>query len=141
MDTNIVYQARMHWIIFVWPLVMFIVTAYVGVQFGRIRQVSLFLCFFSTLWFLSVYLMYRFCSLTISKTQLVLRKGFLVRQTMDIPLNKIASVSIQQNILGTILGYGNIQITDTGGSAESVHYISKPLTCRRYIEQLISGTH
>jgi uncharacterized membrane protein YdbT with pleckstrin-like domain len=140
MDTNIVYQARMHWIIFVSPLLMLLVVGYVGVQFVSVRQVSMLLGIFAVFWTLSVYLMYRFCSLTIRKNQLVLQKGFLVRQTMDIPLTKVASVNIQQNILGAMLGYGNIQITDTGGSSESITYIAKPLTCRRYIEQLISGT-
>ena len=86
-----------------------------------------------------ILLTYRFSSLTIKKNQVILRTGILVRQTIDIPLNKIESIDIRQSILGSILHYGSLVITGTGGTRQMVNYLNKPLTCRRYIEQLMHG--
>lgn len=82
-----------------------------------------------------VWTTYQFSSLTIKKKQLILRTGILVRNTVDIPLAKIESIDIRQSILGSLLRYGSLVITGTGGTRQVVNYLSKPLTCRRYIEQ------
>ena len=63
--------------------------------------------------------------------------GILIRQTLDIPFNKIESIDIRQSILGSILHYGSLLITGTGGTRQYIHMIAKPLTCRRYIEELM----
>ena len=60
-----------------------------------------------------------------------------VRQTIDLPMRKIESVDITQNILGSMLGYGTMLITGTGGSRNYLSYIKNPLTCRRLIEQMM----
>ena len=58
---------------------------------------------------------------------------------MDIPLNKIESIDIRRSLLGSLLQYGTLVITGTGGSRQLVNFLDKPLTCRRYIEQLMHG--
>lgn len=134
-EEGIVYQARLHWIIFVWPVIFFVIDLYLGVVFPLFAQPSMLFGVFVALWGLSTWVMYQYSSLTIKSNRLVIRSGFLVRQTVDIPINKIESVDIRQSILGTILGYGSIELTGTGGTREYMLNISKPLTCRRYIEQ------
>jgi uncharacterized membrane protein YdbT with pleckstrin-like domain len=139
MDKDIVHQARLHWIIFVWPLVGLLAVTYIGFNFALFREPSLLLGIFMLLWVGATLITYRFSSLTIKKNQIILKTGFLSRQIMHIPLDKVESIDIRQSIMGTILGFGNIVITGTGGSREVVTYISKPLTCRRYIEQMMHG--
>lgn len=134
-EEGIVYQARLHWIIFVWPVIFFVIDLYLGVVYPLFAQPSMLFGVFVALWGLSTWVMYQYSSLTIKSNRLVIRSGFLVRQTVDIPINKIESVDIRQSILGTILGYGSIELTGTGGTREYMLNISKPLTCRRYIEQ------
>ena len=60
-----------------------------------------------------------------------------MRETVDIPLSKIESIDIRQSILGSLFQYGSLVITGTGGTRQSMGYVSKPLTCRRHIEQLM----
>ena len=138
-DNNIVYQARLHWIIFFWPVMLLCLGIFIWVEFEQLREVAIFFDVFALIWGLMVWTRYKFSSLTIKKTHVVLRTGILVRNTMDIPLNKIESIDISQPILGSILHYGSLVITGTGGSRQFVHYLSRPLTCRRYIEQLLHG--
>ena len=138
-DSNIVYQARLHWILFFWPATLLCFAVFIGMRVGQLREVANFVAVFALLWGLMVWVTYHFSSLTIKKKQVILCTGILVRKTLDIPLNKIESIDIRQSLLGSLLRYGSLVITGTGGSRQFVNYISKPLTCRRYIEQLMHG--
>ena len=136
---GIVYQARLHWIMYVWPVIIFCIVVVIGFQFEVLRQASVLFVFLVFFWGLATYGMVRFSSLTINTNQILLRTGVFTRQTKGFSLNKIESVNIRQSILGALLGYGTLDITGTGGTHESIAYLSKPLTCRRYIEQMMHG--
>ncbi len=140
MNTDgIVYQARLHWIIFAGPITLLVFFVAIGINFDLFRQPSMLLALLALLWVLATVGTYHFCSLTIISNQLIVRKGFITRQTTNIALNKIESIDIRQSIFGTLFGYGDLEITGTGGTRELMTYISKPLTCRRYIEQMMHG--
>lgn len=136
-NTNVIYQAKLHWILFFWPIVLMIGALIITLQFETIRFIGFFLGVFALAWILVTWITYHFSSLTIKKKQVILRTGMLVRQTIDIPLAKIESIDIRQSLPGSILQYGAIVITGTGGTRHRIDYLSKPLTCRRYIEQLM----
>lgn len=103
----------------------------------QLREVDLALIGFSLIWIVITWVTYYFSSLTIKKNHVIIRTGVIVRETIDIPLNKIEAVDIRQSILGSALRYGMISITGTGGTCRVINYIHSPLTCRRYIEQLL----
>ena len=136
---NIVYEARLHWILFLWPALLLCFSIYIGMNFWQLRQVAYFIAAFSLMWELMVWVTYCFSYLIIKPTQVILCTGFWVRKTMDIPLNKIESIDISQSILGSLMQYGSLVITGTGGSRQIINYVNKPLTCRRYVEQLLHG--
>jgi uncharacterized membrane protein YdbT with pleckstrin-like domain len=134
---KIVYQARLHWVLFIWPIVFFILSAWLGIRFPSFHDVSIFLMVLGLLWSVLMWLTYQFSSLTIKEKQVILRTGILVRQTIDVPLSKIESIDIRQSIIGSLFKYGSLVITGTGGTRQSITYIARPLTCRRHIEQLM----
>lgn len=136
-DSNVVYQARLHWILFFWPALLLCFAVIIGLRVAQLHNVALFLALFAVAWGGMVWVTYRFSSLTIKKKQVILCTGFLVRQTIDIPLNKVESIDIRQSLTGSLLHYGSLVITGTGGTRQFVNYLNKPLTCRRYIEQLM----
>ncbi|MCX7117972.1 MAG: PH domain-containing protein [Legionellales bacterium] len=136
-DSNIVYQARLHWVIFFLPVFLFCLGVFLGYQFPMLHDVSLLFMVFSLAWGVMAWITYHYSSLTIKKNQVILRTGFWVRQTMDIPLSKIESIDIRRSILGSVLQYGTLVITGTGGSRQMIDFLNQPLTCRRYIEQLM----
>ena len=141
MNEDIVYVARLHWIIFTGPVVLLLLTClgYVFLPLPHLGLVAAFLLVFALLWGLMVWVNYQFSSLTIKKKQLILRTGLLVRFTTDLPLARIESLDIRQTVLGSVLQYGTLLIIGTGGSRQLIHYVAKPLTCRRYIEQIMYG--
>jgi len=138
-DTNTLYVARLHLILFFWPAVLFCIAVYISQRYPEASLIALALVIFAFIWGFMVLMNYLYSSLTIKKQQVILRKGVLIRNTMDIPINKIESIDIRQTIFGTLLCYGTVVITGTGGTQQMVNYLSHPLTCRRYIEQLMHG--
>ncbi|MCH9756800.1 MAG: PH domain-containing protein [Gammaproteobacteria bacterium] len=137
-NQQVVYQARLHWILFVWPILFLIFSAWLGTTFSIFHEVSLLFMGVGLIWSILMWLTYQFSSLTIKKKQVVLRTGIIVRQTIDVPLSKIESIDIRQSIIGSIFKYGSLVITGTGGTRQSMGYVARPLTCRRHIEQLMN---
>lgn len=137
-EKDIIYVAKLHWIIFVAPICMLILFMYLGAEYWQLREVSVFMIVSALLWSFMTWITYQFSSLTIKKTQVILRTGFLVRQTFDIPIGRIESIDIKQSVIGSIFQYGFLLITGTGGTRNSMNFIANPLTCRRYIEQLMN---
>ncbi|KTD65116.1 PH domain-containing protein [Legionella shakespearei] len=137
-ENNVIYFTRLHWIIFFGPLFGLAVAIALYYYIVQLREVSMFLGFFALIWIFMTWVTYYFSSITIKKKQVILRTGIIVRQTVDIPLTKIETIDIRQSILGSILRYGTLVITGTGGTRHQVNYLHRPLTCRRYIEQLMN---
>lgn len=135
---KVVYFTRLHWIIFFWPIVFFCGLVVLHVLIPELKQLCLLLEIFALLWLIMTWVTYYCSSLTIKKKQVILRTGMLVRQTVDIPLSKIETIDIRQSIMGSIFQYGALIITGTGGTKHLINYLYRPLTCRRYIEQLMN---
>ena len=137
LGNDIIYQARLNRVIFFWPLVMTFGAVYLWYEapLPQAKEPSLVIVGVALIWLLMTWVTYHFSSLTIKHRQVILRTGMVVRQTIDIPFNKIESIDIRQSLLGSILRYGALVITGTGGSRNLINYINSPLTCRRHIEQ------
>lgn len=136
-DSDRVYFAKLHWILFLGPFVLTCISLFLGIQYSQFKEVALLFVVFSLVWMGITWISYHFSSLTIKKKQVILRTGMLVRQTIDIPLAKIETIDIRQTLFGSLFQYGTLIITGTGGTRHMINYLAKPLTCRRYIEQLM----
>lgn len=136
-NKNVIYQARLNWIIFFWPAVLFFSMLIIGFQFYQLHTPALIIAIIALIWEGMMWMTYQFTVLMIKKSQVILCTGILVRQTLDIPLNKIESIDIRQSIMGSLFQYGSLVITGTGGSRQYVNFLNSPLTCRRHIEQLM----
>ena len=136
-----IYYTRLSWVLFFSPILGLIASILVYIYISPLEELSYFLMAFALLWIAMTWVNYYFSSITIKRKQIFLRTGLLVRKTVDIPYSKIESIDIRQSILGSILGYGTLIITGTGGTRHMINYINKPLTCRRYIEQLMNEVH
>lgn len=136
-DSNVVYVAKLHWLLFFGPVVMGGLALWLGIQFVQFKEVALGLLLVALVWGFITWINYYFSSLTIEKKRVIFRTGILVRKTTDIPYTKIESIDIRQTIVGSILQYGSLMITGTGGTRHFINFVSRPLTCRRYIEQFM----
>jgi uncharacterized membrane protein YdbT with pleckstrin-like domain len=108
---QIVYEAKLHWIIFV--SLKAILTLFIAP-----------LIEFSTSEF------------AITNKRVIIKVGLISRRTLEMSLNKIESVNVNQGILGRMLGYGTIVVIGTGGTKEKFASICDPITFRKKFQEL-----
>ena len=72
----------------------------------------------------------------ITNRRVIVKKGFIARDTFEMNLSKIESVNVDQSFMGRILNYGSITIIGSGGTRESFHKISRPMAFRKAFQEL-----
>ncbi|PQA53002.1 PH domain-containing protein [Siphonobacter curvatus] len=78
----------------------------------------------------------------ITNKRLVIKTGFISRETIELNLNKVESIQVDQSIWGRMLGFGTVSIHGTGETRQVFTRISDPLEFRRkYQEQYDQYTH
>ena len=73
--------------------------------------------------------------MAVTSKRVIVKVGFLRKDTIELFLPKIESVRVDQGLLGRMLGYGNIVVKGTGGTAEPFKNICSPLEFRRQVQQ------
>jgi len=108
---QIVYQTKLHWITFV-----------------SLKGIL-------TL-FIAPLIAYFTSEFAITNKRLIIKTGFISRNTFEMNHSKIESINVNQSILGRILGYGTLIIMGTGSTREPFAAIRDPLTFRKkFLEQ------
>lgn len=108
---EVVYETRLHWITFV-------------------SLKGIFTLFIAPL------IAYLTSEFAITNKRVIIKTGFISRNTFEMNLSKIESINVNQSILARILGYGTIVIMGTGSMREPFADIKDPLAFRRkFLEQ------
>ena len=148
----VAYKARMHWIIFVQPLLFTIV--FVGIAalmfYLSIEKVPEHATLLRWLGAASIAaaivplfaaaVARASAEFAVTNKRVILKTGFIQKKTAEMFLNKIESVGVDQSIAGRVCGYGTIVLRGTGGTLEPFHRVSAPLEFRRQIQEQIGKT-
>ena len=102
----VVYEARLHWIVFV-----------------SLRAVL-------TL-FTAPLIDYLTSEFAITNKRVIIKLGLISIHTLEMNLSKVESITVDQNPMARIFGYGSITIIGTGGTRELFHNIANPMEFRR----------
>jgi uncharacterized membrane protein YdbT with pleckstrin-like domain len=138
------HQAGLHWVLYV-PGVLVWVLA--GVFFvlrpeehpflrGAATAVG-WLCFAIGLLLIArAWFRWWTTEIAVTDRRVIYKKGFISRDSKEIPMDKIASVEVKQSILGRILDYGEVDISTAGAAStpfEVLDTIAAPLDLRNHI--------
>ncbi|MRR57444.1 MAG: PH domain-containing protein [Deltaproteobacteria bacterium] len=102
----VVYEARLHWIVFV-----------------SLRAVL-------TL-FTAPLIDYLTSEFAITNKRVIIKLGLISIHTLEMNLSKVESITVDQNPMARIFGYGSITVIGTGGTRELFHNIADPMEFRR----------
>jgi uncharacterized membrane protein YdbT with pleckstrin-like domain len=69
----------------------------------------------------------------VTNLRVVHKTGFIKRKTFEMGLDKIASVGVEQGIMGRIFNYGDVKISSVGEAEEEIKTIASPLDFRNHI--------
>lgn len=75
----------------------------------------------------------------ITNKRVIVKIGFIRRDSLEVLLNKVEGIQVNQGILGRIFGFGSITITGTGGAKNPFHNITAPLKFRKIAQEQIAS--
>ena len=138
---QIVYRARLHWIIFGASIIMVVLGVVVAIILQALQHDYWYLgmAFVGIGLLLAIGPAIRYVSseFAVTDKRVLAKHGFIERESIETLLTKIEAISVDQGIVGRVFGYGSITITGTGGTEESFPRISQPLEFRRQIQSQV----
>jgi len=135
---NVIHRTKIHWVIFLWPAI-FLLIAMIGFasKSGTVGGIFIVLAILTGLRSVITYSTSEF---GVTNKRILIKVGFIRRNSLEILLTKVEGIQVNQGILGRILDYGTIVVTGTGGSKQPFHKISAPLEFRKKSQEQIEKT-
>ncbi len=136
---NIVYRSKLHWVIFLWPIIWF-VAAIVAFSWGGefSAPVGVIFIVFSLIRGAVAFIDFKTSEFGITNKRVIVKVGFIRRHSLEVLLNKVEGIQVNQGILGRMLGFGSITVSGTGGTKDPFHKINAPLEFRRKAQEQIA---
>lgn len=138
---QIVYRARLHWIIFGASIVIVALGFALAIILQTIQHdywyLGMAIVAIGLLLAIGPAIRYLSSEFAVTDKRVLAKHGFIERESIETLLSKIEAIGVDQGILGRVLDYGSITITGTGGTEESFPRISRPLEFRRQIQSQV----
>jgi uncharacterized membrane protein YdbT with pleckstrin-like domain len=86
------------------------------------------------------YVRYKSVELAVTTKRVIVKHGFIRRQTVEINLNKVESIQVEQGLLGRLFNFGTLIVSGTGTSHAPLAGIAEPMGFRKaFIEAQDGG--
>lgn len=83
---------------------------------------------------------YKSTELAVTTKRVIVKHGFIRRQTIEINLTKVESIQVDQGVVGRLFNFGTLVISGTGASHAPIRGISEPMGFRKaFIEAQEGG--
>lgn len=138
-DEVVMHRTKLSKVLFVWPGVVAFVALLFSLWILINPQYKIIYAGFglivAVIFLLSPYIQYITSEYAVTNKRVIVKVGFIRRQTLETLLQRIEAISVDQTVLGRILNYGTITITGTGGTRESFMNITDPLGFRKAVQE------
>jgi uncharacterized membrane protein YdbT with pleckstrin-like domain len=148
---RIIMRGHLHWIVY-WHAILFLVLGVVLVAWESSSRMGDGIISFTTIAFgvlfvvafLHGWFQRWITEIAVTDRRVIYKRGFITRHTVEMNMDKVASVDVDQSILGRMLDYGTVHVIGTGsvqnangGDAvrgiEHLHRVASPLALRSAI--------
>jgi uncharacterized membrane protein YdbT with pleckstrin-like domain len=137
---QVVYRARLHWIVFAMPAAFFLLGA-VFVVLWRGNSDLVFLAYLAAVCGaialvvgFSRAVTYASSEFGVTNKRVLIKVGFVRRHSLELVLQKVEGIGVDQDVAGRLFDYGTITVTGTGGTRETFPRIERPLEFRRHVQ-------
>ena len=72
--------------------------------------------------------------IAITTRRIILKRGFIRRDTAEMHMDKVESVDVNQSFFGRVLDYGDVTVRGTGAGLETLRLIDAPLAFRNHVK-------
>lgn len=125
------YQGRLHWTIFVRPVMLTCLALLLfnadNALLGAIFALA------AALFWVAALLAFRSAALLITDRRVRLSSGTIYRVSIDLPLSEIDRISVRQDVMGRLLGYGTLVVESTNGTRASCPNLTQPAEFERQL--------
>ncbi|MCL2469874.1 MAG: PH domain-containing protein [Alphaproteobacteria bacterium] len=141
-NERILCEAQLHWIIYkmglmivligtvlaFWtsPLIGFLGEDFVETSLEPTRYVALGLIAVGAFQLVCAFIRQISTELVITDRRVIAKHGFISTTSYELMLPKVEGATIDQSILGRILGYGTIMVKGTGGGISPIDHVTNP---------------
>jgi len=81
------------------------------------------------------YVKQRSTELAVTNKRIIVKRGFVRRDTIELNLIKVESLQVEQSLIGRLLNFGDIIVAAGGGPIAPVSGIANPLVFRRHFNE------
>jgi uncharacterized membrane protein YdbT with pleckstrin-like domain len=136
---SIVYRSKLHWIMFGWPVLLFVAAIILVIIGGGVAGIGLAFFLLAILVSINSLISYLSSEFGVTNKRVIVKVGFIRRNSLEILLNKVEGIQVSQDVIGRMLDYGSITIVGTGGTHDPLYNISAPLEFRRKAQEQIES--
>lgn len=144
---TVILEERMHSAVFFNPLLIAVVGIIAGILIGSLRGIGmtsiglltgLFFIFLAILELLRVSIRFATSHLTLTSKRIIIKRGFLSRNTFEVLLTKVEGIGVKQPPIGRMFGFGTIIVTGTGGAHQTFRGLRDPQGFRERVQEEIA---
>ena len=139
---KVLYSSNLHWVIYIRAFAAWIVAAVLLALTRTTLNENLVLFLLATAavvalaglyWFVVGWFRRWTTETDVTNLRVIHKTGFITRKTFEISVDKVASVSVDQSIMGRLLNYGDVVIENMGDDEQKIETIASPLAFRSNI--------
>jgi membrane protein YdbS with pleckstrin-like domain len=117
---RIIYRTSLHWIIFLGPVITFLVgVILLYEQKSASVPASGILFLITIIWIIKAIISKTTSEFGVSDKRVLIKIGWIRRNSLETLLGKVEGIQVNQGILGRIFNFGTIIIRGTGGTRNS----------------------
>jgi len=138
---TVIYKTNLTKLIFVYPIViLFLLPIIIGFIGGTDIAVPIFtmLLFVCIATEIGYYIQYKTSEFGVTDHRVLIKVGFIKRNSLEILLVKVEGINVDQGIFGRIFNYGTIVVRGTGGTGEPFSKIDAPFEFRKKVQEQIA---
>ncbi|MCX8022146.1 MAG: PH domain-containing protein [Syntrophorhabdaceae bacterium] len=129
---RLAYITGLHWAILLGPAMVMVIG---GLSIPTKGLSALILLLVGCVWGIFSTVSIKTSEIAITDRRLIIRVGFPLRRTYDIPLDEIDMVDVHQPSLGKILNFGKVILGFTGKGRGAFRMVASPLDFRAHLER------
>jgi uncharacterized membrane protein YdbT with pleckstrin-like domain len=136
---RVIYRTRLHWLAVISPVIVTAIVMVPIVWFLSTGTWSNYAWIPVALWLLvlaAAVIRRQSSDFAVTNKRVMMKVGVFSSRSVELLLNKIEAIAVNQSFAGRIFGYGDIEVTGSGGTKEAFRNIQAPLDFRRAVQSV-----
>lgn len=139
----VTYRTRLHWKIFVVPVVasLILLALAVWALSANRRMLAIPPVAIAVILLFVAWIRRRSSEFAVTNKRVIIKLGVMSTRSMELLLPKIEGITVTQSLAGRMFGYGEIMVTGSGGTQEPFDNIQSPLDFRQAVQAATDGSN